>query len=275
MTFTYASLNGKIISLDQAIVPVENINLQYGFGVYESLKVRKGLVYFAKQHATRLIQSARIIDLDHPFSKEQIQQYITDVVQKNAMDNGNIKVLLLGGKTPKESQLFILPLAPLFPDRKLYTQGAIAITVTYERFLPQAKTPNMLPSFLFFRQAQEKGAYDALLIDKKGNIREGTRTNFFVLQGNTLITPPKELVLDGVTRTTVIAIAKKNGFSIEEKEIPLEEINDCDGAFLTSTSSKIMPLRQIDTTSIPISDKVKELMKVYDAFLQTCQGIFE
>lgn len=261
--------------MSEAVIPLENIAYQYGFGVYETLKVRGGVLYFAKQHIERLLQSAKIIGLKHVFTSLKIKSYIQEVVQKNNIESCNIKMLLIGGKEAADALILVLPLAPLFPDRKLYSHGATVETVQYERYLPNAKTLNMLRSYMYYTKAIEREHYDALFLDDKNNILEGTRTNFFAIKGSTLITPPKEKILEGVTRQTVIAVAKKNGFTVLEKIIPFGSLGNFNGAFLTSTSTKIIPLVQIgDFKFANIPPKLKELMRIYDKFLDTCSGIF-
>ncbi len=261
--------------MNNAVVPIENINFQYGFGVYETLKVRNGILYFVKQHIDRLLFSAKIISLEHEFEKPKIDKYIRDLIETNKIESANIKMLLMGAKTARDAELFILPLAPLYPDRKLYSKGATVMTVEYERFLPNAKTLNMLPSYLFYTKAKSSGCYDALFKDKEKNILEGTRTNFFAIKDNNVITPPTNKVLEGVTRMTVIDCASKNGYKIEEKNIPYSDLSKYDGAFVTSTSSKIVPLIQIDDYRYnEISDSIKRLIKLYDNFLDESKGVF-
>lgn len=276
MQFKSFSRNGQLLPFSQAVVPLTNINFQYGFGVYETLKIRNNILYFAKEHISRLLKSAEIISLDHPFESEEIAAHIASLIADNSLESANIKMLLIGGKTPDDCLLYILPLAPLYPDRKLYSQGASVGTVNYERFLPGAKTLNMLPSFLFYTRAREKGHYDCLYLDKNDNILEGSRTNFFALKDDTLITPPKELVLDGVTRATVIHTALAHGFKLKEEPIPLSYLHEFDASFLTSTSSKIIPLKNINEFRFAsIHPRLKELMQHYDTFLDNSSGIFK
>lgn len=275
MSFRYFSKNGKILPISEATISLENINFQYGFGVYETLKVRNNILYFTGQHTERLLNSAKIITLEHNFTSAQISTFIKELIHKNQIDSCNIKMLLIGGKTAEQANLYIIPLAPLFPDRKLYTEGTKTMTVHYERFLPNAKTLNMLPSFLFYTKAKKNKCYDALLLDNNDNILEGTRTNFFAIKLNVLYTPPKEKILEGVTRQTVSAAAQKNGFTIREENIPLSDITNFDGAFLTSTSSKIIPIIQINNSRFPsIPPQLKELIKIYNEFLDKSGGIF-
>jgi branched-subunit amino acid aminotransferase/4-amino-4-deoxychorismate lyase len=154
-------------------------------------------------------------------------------------------------------------------------RGATAISVHYERLFPNAKTLNMLASYLAYKKAQTQGCYDALLLTPQNEIFEGTRTNFFAIKEKTLFTAPSEKILEGVSRMTVIAVAKKMGLQMKEFPVALSEIGKYDGAFVTSTSSKIMPLRQIDDYHLPsIPDTLRELMKSYDNFLNSCGGVF-
>ena len=275
MDIQYFSKNGKLLPLTDATIPLENIAYQYGFGVYETIRVRNKIAYFTKQHIERLLQSAKLIELEHIYALPEIDSYIQEVTQKNNTQNCNLKILLIGGKDTEDTLLFILPLAPLYPDKKIYINGVTVKTAQYERFLPNAKTLNMLQSYMHYTKAGRKGHYDALFLDDKNNVLEGSRTNFFVIKDKTLITPPKEKVLEGVTRQTVIAAAKKSGFIVEEKIINISELGDFDGAFLTATSAKIIPLIQIDDFKFDgISSNLKELIRIYNNFLEKSNGLF-
>jgi branched-subunit amino acid aminotransferase/4-amino-4-deoxychorismate lyase len=126
----------------------------------------------------------------------------------------------------------------------------------------------MLPSYLAYKKAKELGCYDALLIDKNGIMLEGTRTNFCVLKDKTIYRAPSHRVLEGITFLTLSKITKQEGFSIVEKEIPIQELPAYDGAFITSTSTKIMPIRRVDNYTLAIPQTIKHLMKSYDTYLK-------
>jgi branched-subunit amino acid aminotransferase/4-amino-4-deoxychorismate lyase len=267
MAFEFFSRNGEILPITDAVVPLSNIEYAYGFGVYENIRVVHGKILFTDDHVERLLHSAIVIRLEHEFAKADIAHWIGEFVQKIASDACNLKILLIGGRTAKDATLTILALAPLFPDRKLYKTGATAVTVQHERYLPQAKTLNMLPSYMAYRTAKAKGGYDALLINRDGCITEGTRTNFFCIKSKTIISPPQKEILEGVTLKHVLQVAKENGYEVRYEPIPLSSVASFDGAFLTSTSSKIMPLSKIDDITLKIPDALVELMKKFDEFL--------
>jgi branched-subunit amino acid aminotransferase/4-amino-4-deoxychorismate lyase len=253
-----------LLSVSEAVISLADVEYSYGFGVYETIRVVKGGARFLDDHCARLMNSAQVINLEHPFSIKVVKDAVEALITKNKVETCNLKVLLIGGKTKDSANLYIECLAPLYPDRKLYTQGAKVITRKYERYLPQAKTLNMLGSYLAYRDARSQGAYDALLINNQGYITEGTRTNFFAIKENTLFSAPEKDILLGVTRDHVIKVAETNGFKIVERTIKPSELPDYDGAFLTSTSTKIMPIASVDGFTWPeISPHIKLLMQKF------------
>lgn len=243
-----------------------NIEYTYGFGVYETLRVEKNNARYADQHCDRLLQSAHIIDLEHNFTKVQLIEFIQDLVDKVNSPAFNLKILLIGGKTANDSQLYMLPINPRFPDRKLYKDGAHAIIVDYERYLPQAKTLNMLPSYLAYRKAHKAGAYDALLRSPRGELLEGTMTNLFGVIGSTIYTAPDSRVLGGVTRSHVIECAQQNGFEVVQRVISSNDLANYDSLFLTSTSTRIMPLRSVENQSFSIPENIRKLMNAFKQY---------
>lgn len=275
MKFPYVSCNGQLIPVESAILHLDSTEVMYGFGVYETVKVRNNIVYFLPQHIDRLMYSARQIDLMHHFSSDFIEQSLHDLLAHLKEQACNIKLLLYGASYKDKAQLFILPSAPLFPDRKWYREGVSLISFEHERWMPQAKTLNMLPSYYMYSKAKERGCYDALLYDKEGNLREGTRTNAYVIKGKHIVSPPKKDILEGVTMMTLQKVLEKSEYSLEYRNIPMSSIWEYDGLFLTSTSTKIMPVRYIDDKSFPfIAETIAELIRVYEVALDQSQGDF-
>jgi branched-subunit amino acid aminotransferase/4-amino-4-deoxychorismate lyase len=270
MTGSWCSLNGELIPARQAVIGVDDIDFTYGYGVYETLKVRGKILYFPELHAERLLHSASIIGLASEWesrmgksiSPGDIAAWIRDLVRANETADANVKMLLAGPR------LYIMTLNPLFPGRKLYRDGAAAIIVDGERVFPRAKTLNMLVSALAFRKAQEAGAYDALLCGRDGFITEGTRTNLFFTGGGRLYTPPSDTALTGVTRLTLERALQEEGIPLEEKPLPRAELSRWEGYFLTSTSTKVMPLVRAGELAFGIPDSTRRVMRLYDAWLR-------
>ncbi len=268
MEFKYFSRNGKVLPIAFASVPLSSIEYTYGFGVYESIRVSHGKPVFVDDHIERLMGSAQQIGLEHGFTEAAVASAIAELISANEADAYNLKILLIGGRKAEDAVLSIVCLNPLFPDKKLYTEGVKTITYQYERAFPQAKTLNMLQSYLAYRRAREAEAYDALLINRKGYITEGTRTNFFCIKGTTLYTPLEKDILLGVTRKHVLDVAAQLDFEVKQREIAFSNLASYDGAFLTSTSSKIMPIRSVDDYEFAEQpEALKTLMKAFDDFL--------
>jgi branched-subunit amino acid aminotransferase/4-amino-4-deoxychorismate lyase len=123
----------------------------------------------------------------------------------------------------------------------------------------------MLPSYLARRDARTAGAYDALLINRDDCITEATACNFFALRGKTIFSPPEAEILLGVTRDNLLKVARKHGYEVREQSLQLAGIKEFDNVFLTSTSSKVMPIRSIDTfVWEEFSPPLRELMQLFD-----------
>lgn len=273
MDIKYFSQNSSIKPIKEAVMPLSSIEYQYGFGVYETIRVVNGVPFFLADHLERLQESANIIGLEHPFTIDIVEKGIIELVEKTGTGSYNLKILLIGASKAENTQLFVLPLNPLFPDKKLYRDGASFVTYEYERAFPHAKTLNMLQSYLAYKKAKQAGAYDALLLDDDGYIVEGTRTNFFCIKDRTIITPPEEKILLGVTRKAVLHVATQSNYKVYEQEISWGDIQKSDGAFITSTSSKIIPVHSIDEQVLPEKPyALAELMDRFDEFLDSCGG---
>lgn len=268
MSFDFFSRNGDILPISEATVSLNSIEYTYGFGVYETLRVNNHKPLFLEDHINRLIISADIIKLEHSLSKDVIEKNIKDLITKTVTETFNVKILLIGASKKENASLYILCSNPLFLDRKLYRDGVEVIISNYERVYPQAKSLNMLQSYMSYKEAQNKKAYDSLLINRDGYITEGTRTNFFAIKDMTIYSAPENQILLGVTRKNILDVALRNGYKIEERSIKLDNLKDYDGAFLTSTSTKIVPIRKvIDFQYDQIPEALNNLMKLFDDFL--------
>ncbi|MBT3293267.1 hypothetical protein HN512_02970 [Candidatus Peregrinibacteria bacterium] len=268
--FSFFCRNGEVLPMEEATVSINNIEYSYGFGVYETFRVVKGVPLFKKEHIERLFISASTIDLEHGFDEDNLSKWIEALLQKIDNETYNIKILLIGAKTPQDASLFVFPLNPLFVDKKLYKQGIETITVEFERPAPTAKTLNMLPSYLAQKKAMRANVFEALSVHPDGCVYEGTKSNFFVVKDGTIITPPSDQVLEGVTKLNVLKIAAQSGITVIEEPIKLDELSNYDGAFLTSSSMKILPISKInDLEFSKIPEVVKKLISKYKEFIET------
>lgn len=270
------SINGIIVPVAQAKLDLSGIESQYNFGVYETIKVRNSVPYFLPEHIHRLFHSAGAIHLDHIFTADKITKYISEFLSELQEPSCNLKVLLYGAPDPEHAMLYILASAPYYPNRKWYKTGVSLMTAQYERWMPSAKTLNMLPSYYYYARAKANGHYDALLLDHQNNILEGTRTNVYLVKGKKLISAPKDKILEGVTMMSIEKIIQNSQFSVEYQMIPFNSVSSFDGMIVTSTSSKILPVNQIDSFKFErISDSILELEKLYDSAVERSGGDFK
>lgn len=260
----YVIKNGELIEKDKACISVYNKALFFDFAVYSNIKVVKGRMFLPDLEIEKLFESAKSIGLKHNFTKKEIIEWTENLIKKDNLDDALIRVLLVGPEKDSEPLLFLFPLGLTFYPDKFYTQGVKVITYKGERFFPTAKTKDLLLSYLAYKKAVEQNAIDALLVDREGNIREGTRSSFFVIKDNTLIVPAKEKVLEGITRKIILEIALKI-MKVQEADIPLAKIGDYDEYFLSGTSLKIMPIKQIDDKIVAkeAGEKVRELQILF------------
>lgn len=240
-------LNGKIIDANEAKISLIDKGYFFDFAVYSSIKVIQGKIFFPEYHIARLFESAKLIDLEHSFKNNEVIKWLEKLVEVEKINDALLRIILIGDPDKNnELKLFIFSIGGLtfYPD-KFYKQGVKVITYHGERQVPKSKTKDLLMSFLALREAKKQDALEALFVDKEGNIREGTRSNFFAIKNQTIITPPPNKVLEGITKKIVLQVVKNN-FKIKHEDIPLKFIENYDEFFISSTSMNVMPIGQID-----------------------------
>ncbi len=263
-----AIFNGKLIDLSDANINIAEKGYFFDFAVYSSVKVIRGKAFFPEYHIDRLFESAKIIGLEHGFKKNDVMRWTSRLISEDKLTDALLRYVLIGDTDGnKKAKLFIFAVSGLtFYPRKLYGAGVKAITWQGERRLPKAKTKDLLLGYLALREAEKRGALEALLVDHDGNIREGTRSNFFAIKGNSVITPPPEKTLEGITKK-MICQAIKGHFKLKCGDIPLKKIKSYEEFFISSTSMNVMPVRQIDNFRVK-SDfkKTRLIQKLYKKY---------
>ena len=250
MVGVHAIYNGKVILAKDAVVPVTQREVQFGFSTYEALRVIKGHVVHLEDHLIRLENSCLGIKLVHPFTKQQIGGWVYDLIEEDAIEEASLRIQLYGGKEPK---LFVLASTLLtYPD-SYYTQGVGAITFLGERLYPSCKTGNLLLNYMALEEARSQGCFEALLVDRHQKVLEGTRSNFFAFKGQHLYTAADDQVLLGITRERVIKAARQLGFELVFDAPAREDVVSLvyDEAFISSTSMAAMPLCRVDDRLFP------------------------
>ena len=259
--------NGELIEKDKACISVYNKALFFDFSVYSNIKVIQGKMFLPELEIEKLFESAKIIGIEHNFTKQEIIEWARELIRENNLKDALIRVLLIGQEKETEPILFLFPVGLTFYPNKFYNKGVKLISFEGERLFPRAKTKDLLLGYIAYREAAKQGAIDALLIDRDKNIREGTRSSFFAIKDGTLIAPPKKKVLEGVTRKIILEIAKKI-MNVKEEDIPLDKIKEYDECFITGTTLNVMPVKQINDIVLreDVGEKIKELQRLFKEY---------
>ena len=247
----YISKNFKLIPEQEANISIKNKFAFFNFGVYESVKVIKGEIYFAEEHAKRLLNSAKIIGIKHNFQVNEITEAMSELVKANKIENSLLRVQLIGGDNETKPILFIVPIGLTFYPKKFYRDGIKVITYNGERLIPSAKSNCLLLNFIAYNKAVNEDSLDALLVSKKNYVLEGTRSNFFAVKDDIVYTSSED-VLEGITRKHILEVLKNLGVKVVFRKITLYEIirGDYDSYFISSTSMKAMPIKMIDNIEV-------------------------
>ncbi|MDQ6661491.1 MAG: aminotransferase class IV, partial [Chloroflexota bacterium] len=205
-------------------------------------------------HMERLYRSAQLIELDIPWTREQLTMIIQEAIARNPYNHASIRILVTGGESddgilPTGKPTLAVLISPL-PERDMerFSRGYKLITTRLQRTSPEAKTTNYLDAIRALKEAARQHADDALFVNGEGHVLEATRSNFFIFRGDTLVTP-QQGVLMGITHNVVLELARGR-FPIEQRPILLEELSQADEAFITGSSKEIVPVVQVDDIAI-------------------------
>jgi branched-chain amino acid aminotransferase len=256
MQENFCYLNGTLLPFSEAKLALNDLGLWRGYGIFDYLRTYQGKPFRLPEHYARLEKSAQALDLPVPLSLSAIAEITEELLYERADNEGDVgfRWVLTGGytdngSTPSGPPNFFITTESLVPIPSTdYTQGVKVISYEHLRELPEVKTTNYLPIYLNQKAMQSQNAKDILYV-KNGIISECTRTNFFLVKGNTLITPDKN-VLKGITRQIVLDIANEVFAQVELREVNFAEIETADEAFKVGTTNEIMPIVQIDNQVI-------------------------
>ncbi|MCM8779327.1 MAG: branched-chain-amino-acid transaminase [Candidatus Omnitrophica bacterium] len=257
-------LNGKLVNKEEAKISIFDHGLLYGDGVFEGIRSYNGLVFKLKEHIDRLYESAHTLMLTIPLRKEEMIQAVIETLKANRLHNAYIRVVVTRGegdlgldprKCKKPNIFIIADKIVLYPER-YYREGLTIITVPTQRNIPEALNPqikslNYLNNILAKIEAINCGVEEAIMLNSFGYVAECTGDNIFMVKNNVLITPPPYVgILKGITRTTVIELAEKEGIEVKETIITRHDLYNADECFLTGTAAEIIPVVKIDSRVI-------------------------
>jgi len=214
-----------------------------GNSVYEVIKLIEGVPLFFEDHLARMQRSAALMGAGIEKPPAQVRAEINELVEKNGCDDINVKLVWY---PEKEGSIFLTYFVRQdFPDDGAYRRGVHTILYDGERRNPQIKAVKTSYRERVRAVREAAGAYEALLVDDKGFISEGTRSNLFFLMDHQLCTPPSDAVLLGVTRQHVMALCRVLAIDVHEKMLHKDDLNRIEAAFITGTTIDILPIGSI------------------------------
>lgn len=273
----YIWINGKMVPWDNAYIHVLTHSLHYAGAVFEGIRAYDGKVFKLIEHSCRLIKSATAMYLETNYSADEISQAVKDVLQKNNLKNAYIRPLIwtgaesLGLYNPDLTTNLLILAQESNPSFK----NGLRLVVTPWRKVGEDAMPPQSKSSAHYamlsisrKMARDQGYDDCLILDKYDDIAECSTTNIFFGREGELVTPIADRFLNGITRQTVIEIARSMGIKVREKRLMLEDVEQYDTCFSTGTSAEICGVSEINTgegllLNFPNDDLVGKLQIEY------------
>ncbi|WP_448523053.1 branched-chain-amino-acid transaminase [Pseudothermotoga sp.] len=280
-------LDGQFLRKEEARISIFDRGVLYGDGVFEGIRAYNNRVFKLKEHIDRLYESAKAILLNIPIDKQEMMNVVLETLRRNNLREAYIRLVVTRGegtdlsldprKCPKPTIFCIaMPLA-LFPQ-SLYEEGIEVVTASTRRNLNEATSPrikslNYLNNVLAKIEANLCNVPESIILSQEGYVTEGTGENIFIVKKGTLMTPPTHIgILEGITRNTVMMLAKEEGITVQESLFTRFDLYNADECFLTGTAAEIMPVVKVDGRIIndgkpgPIT---KTLMKKFKQYVLT------
>lgn len=253
-------LNGEFIPKEQALISIDDGGFLYGFGIFETMRAYNGKVFRLSKHLDRLEVSQKLVGLKLDIGTEELRRIVEETVKRNRLSDAYVRMTLSSGVEKPTVVVFARSLEKYLKNYKYdldyyYQNGMRAVKVS-ERSNPHSlvtkiKSLNYLQNLIAKKEAKEKGADEAILINTSGYVSEGAASNLFLVQGGRVFTPPLEAgLLPGVTREVVEELADEAGIELRETEFRLEEMRAADECFLTNSMLEVMPVTDIDDHAI-------------------------
>ena len=274
-------MNGEFLKWDETKVHALTHTLHYGLGVFEGVRAYKTptgtSIFRLNEHTNRLFESAHILGLTIPFTKEELNEAQVQVFLRNGLEEGYLRpMVFLGseamGIRAKDLTVHVSIAAwpwPDYMDPDSREKGIKVRTSSYTRHhvnitMCKAKSNgNYTNSILALHEALDSGCDEALLLDNEGYVAEGSGENVFLIKDGVLHTPELTSCLAGITRSTVFTLAKELGLQILERRITRDEVYIADEAFFTGTAAEVLPIQSLDGRTIgggsrgPITEKIQ------------------
>jgi branched-chain amino acid aminotransferase len=260
-------INGDILPAEQAKIHVSDLGLVRGYGIFDFFRAIDGKPIFIEDHLDRFENSARLMNLPIPSSREQLRDIILEIIRLNPHPLLGVKMIMTGGYsedgyTPAEKSNLIVTGKPF--SFKPADVGMKLMSLEYRREIPEIKTLNYIVPIRALQQMKAVGA-DDVLYHQNGKISESSRSNIFIVKDEKIITP-LDGALFGVTRKHILNFAK-NHFEVEERDITTQEFWEADEVFTTGSTKRVVAITQTDNQVFSNGKVGKITQKLQELFL--------
>ncbi len=278
-------LDGRYVPPEEARVSVFDHGLLYGDGVFEGIRSYNGRVFKLDEHLKRLYDSAKAIMLEIPLTPDEMEDVVLETLRRNELRDAYIRLVVTRGvgdlgldpaKCPKPTVFVIAGKIALYPP-EYYEKGLDIVTVATRRNLvealnPRVKSLNYLNNILAKLEGKLAGVVEVLMINSEGYVVECSGDNIFMWKDNVLVTPPSYVgILEGVTRNTVMEIARGLGLDVQEQVFTRHDLYIADECFLTGTAAELIPVVKIDGRVIGTGTSGVVTRKLHAAFHELTQ----
>ena len=281
--------NGSFQSWNDSKVHILSHTLHYGTGVFEGVRAYKtsngAAVFRLLEHTERLFNAAKKLNINIPYSINEVVNAQCEVLNENKLEEGYIRpIIYLGneglGLRAKDLSVNVAIAAwewPSYMSPEAKQKGISIIKSSYSQYENPLHSGNKIIGTYFqntmaLHEAIDKGADEALMMDVNGFISEGSGENIFIVKDGVIITPTTKHCLNGITRQSVIQIARDLNYEVVEKDIQYDELVLADEAFFTGTAVEITPIREVDEKIIGSGERGPISNKLQEAFTQIISG---
>lgn len=276
-------MDGQLIPWREANTHVLTHTLHYGMGVFEGVRAYEAeqgtAIFRLQEHTDRLFNSAKIMNMEIPFTKEELNEAQKAAVRENNLKSAYLRPMVYYGAEGMGLRADNLKVHVIvaawewgaYMGEENLTKGIKVATSSYTRHHPnitmtKAKANGAyMNSMLALQEAISHGCDEALLLDTQGYVAEGSGENFFMVRDGVIYTPELTSALDGITRKTIIQLARESGYEVVERQITRDEVYIADEAFFTGTAAEVTPIRELDNRAIgcgsrgPITEKLQTM----------------
>jgi len=256
----YLMVNGRLEKVEETHI-FEKINTP---PIYEVIRVMDSVALFLEDHVERMRESAKIVGYEIKRSNQEIKDDIYKLIEENKIVDLNIKLLVVD--IDSEEVFVTYFIESFYPPKSYYEKGIHTILLKHERPNPNAKV--LLTDFKedVKRRLDEEKAFEALLVDSKNSISEGSRSNMFFVRDNKVYTAAAGDVLMGITRKYIMKACRDNDIEVIEENYKLDNLPSLEGAFMSGTSVDVLPIASIDSLKINSMNNTI-VRKLYDGYL--------